>query len=128
MDNKTLLILRGLPGAGKSTLADALGGIVCTADDYFTVNGIDFSVALLNKAHDWCLKKAKEAMVDGAPLVIVANTSTQPWEFSGYAEEGKRNKYTVHTVVVENRHKSKSIHDVPASTISKMRSRFDVAL
>ena len=124
---KTLLILRGLPGAGKSTLASALGGIVCTADDYHELNG-GFSISNLKKSHAWCLDKARNAMESGEALVIVANTSTGAWEFSGYIAEAAKNGYMVHTVIVENRHGSKSVHGVPSSKVAEMRQRFEITL
>jgi energy-coupling factor transporter ATP-binding protein EcfA2 len=36
---KELFLLRGLPGAGKSTLAESLGNMTIEADQYFTYNG-----------------------------------------------------------------------------------------
>jgi len=36
---KNLVIVRGLPGAGKSSFAKLLGSAICTADDYFIKNG-----------------------------------------------------------------------------------------
>jgi len=124
---KTLLILRGLPGAGKSTLAGALGGVICTADDYFESMG-GFDPRMLGEAHSWCRNKASEAMRNGEPLVIVAITSTEEREFDSYLRYANEYGYMAHSVIVENRHGSRSVHCVPASKMAKMRDRFQVEL
>ena len=36
---KKLILLRGIPGCGKSTLAKSLGGIHIEADQYFMEDG-----------------------------------------------------------------------------------------
>jgi len=67
-------------------------------------------------------------MATEEPLVIVANTSTEEQEFACYIRYAKDYGYVAHTVIVENRHGSISLHDVPMSKITKMRERFQVML
>ncbi|KAM9301167.1 NEDD4-binding protein 2-like 2 isoform 2-T2 [Morus bassanus] len=60
---KLLLILRGLPGSGKTTLSRILlgqsrDGIVFSTDDYFRQqDGYTYNAAQLGDAHDWNQKR-----------------------------------------------------------------------
>jgi len=52
---KQLILLRGLPGSGKSTFANLLGGIHVEADQYFIQDGeYKFDASKLKQAHNWC--------------------------------------------------------------------------
>jgi len=78
---KELFLLRGLPGAGKSTLAKTIGGKHFEADMYFIKDGeYKFEADKLKMAHNWCAIQTQIAMVDDEPIVIVSNTFTQEWE------------------------------------------------
>ena len=127
--DKVLVIFRGLPGSGKSTLALALCEYVFEADQYFDeyYDGF-FTPSRLKDAHQWCKNEAKSAMQLGHTPIAVANTSTQEWEMKDYEEMAERYGYQVHHVIVENRHGSESVHNVPEETIEKMRKRFSVSL
>ena len=43
-------------------------------------------------------------------------------------ELAKLYNYKVFSLIVENRHGNKNIHDVPQETIDRMRKRFDISL
>ena len=52
---KQLILLRGLPGSGKSTFAKSLGGIHIEADQYFMQDGeYKFDASQLKHAHNYC--------------------------------------------------------------------------
>jgi adenylate kinase family enzyme len=52
---KELFLLRGLPGAGKSTLAESIGGMHMEADKYFMYEGkYEFDPSKTRDAHAWC--------------------------------------------------------------------------
>jgi predicted kinase len=125
---KDLFIVRGLPGAGKTTIANLITKNVFSADDYFVRNGIyHFDMSKISNAHAWCRGKVKEAMKSGKTKIAVANTFTEPWEWEAIESAAKEYGYRVHHIVVENRHGSKSTHNVPDPTIKKMRQRFSLA-
>ncbi|KFU90179.1 NEDD4-binding protein 2-like 2 [Chaetura pelagica] len=98
---KWLLILRGLPGSGKSTLSRILlgqshDGIIFSTDDYFRQqDGYTYNAAQLGDAHDWNQKRAKQAMEQGKSPVIIDNTNTQAWEMKPYVEVALEKGYRV---------------------------------
>uniref|UniRef100_A0A8B9PYY5 NEDD4-binding protein 2-like 2 n=2 Tax=Apteryx owenii TaxID=8824 RepID=A0A8B9PYY5_APTOW len=98
---KLLLILRGLPGSGKSTLSRFLlgqncDGIVFSTDDYFRQqDGYTYNAAQLGDAHDWNQKRAKQAMEQGKSPIIIDNTNTQAWEMKPYVEMALEKGYGV---------------------------------
>ncbi|XP_048197499.1 NEDD4-binding protein 2-like 2 isoform X1 [Perognathus longimembris pacificus] len=89
---KLLILLRGLPGSGKTTLSRILlgqsrDGIVFSTDDYFHhQDGYRYNVNQLGDAHDWNQNRAKQAIDQGRSPVIIDNTNTQAWEMKPYVE------------------------------------------
>ena len=129
--NRDIIIVRGLPGSGKSTIAKKFcTRAICTADDYHTNrNGnYDWKPENVVKAHDWCQRKCKRFMERGIPIIVVANTSTTEREMKPYFDMSKIYGYRISTVVVENRHGGKTTHGIPEETMAKMEGRFDVKL
>jgi len=126
---KTLFLLRGLPGAGKSTLAKALGVKQFEADMYFVnENGeYNFNPAKIRDAHQWCQNNVAHTMSFGVP-VAVSNTFTQEWEMDAYYELAEKYGYTVFSLIVENRHGGKNIHGCPDEHVEVMRNRFQIQL
>jgi hypothetical protein len=62
------------------------------------------------------------------PTVVVSNTFTQELEMEAYYELAKKYDYRVSTLVVENRHGGKNVHNVPDEVLDKMEARFEVKL
>ena len=137
---KILYIVRGIPGSGKSTLAKKLVGhdfLVCEADKYFVdkeTGEYKFDLSKIKEAHKFCQDLVETYMKDSLVNdqfyreIAVSNTFTQEWEMSHYIELAKKYGYTVFTLVVENRHGGKNIHNVPEEIIEKMKQRFEIKL
>lgn len=132
---KSLLLLRGLPGAGKSTLASILmanhsSSKSLSADQYFEVadGSYQFDAAKLPQAHVWCQEQCRDAMQQAKELIIVANTFTEEWEMSAYFQLATAHHYQVFSVIVENRHGNQSVHAVSSETMITMKKRFAVKL
>ena len=131
---KELFLLRGLPGSGKSTLAAQLGGSLVEADRYFMPYGeYKFDASKLKEAHAWCREEVRKWMeVDNSGYnvdrIVVSNTFTQEWEMKPYYELAEKYGYRVYSIVVENRHGGKNVHNVPDDAIDKMRKRFEIKL
>ena len=132
---KSLYLLRGLPGAGKSTLAKKLGDAHFEADMYFTnENGqYIFNGADIKKAHEWCQNEVQLAMILNHTTgenenIVVSNTFTQEWEMEPYYKLAETYGYRVFSLIVENRHGGENLHNVPEDKIKAMRERFEVKL
>ncbi|OHX66742.1 AAA family ATPase [Flammeovirga pacifica] len=124
-----LLLLRGLPGSGKSTIAKSLGGSI-EADD-FMVNDLgeyEFNVRKLDYAHKSCLEMTKMCMSRRQELIVVSNTFTTEGEMQPYFDLAYQNEYQINTLIVENRHGSTSVHDVPEEKMKQMAKRFSIIL
>lgn len=119
---KTLYIIRGVPGSGKSTYAKTLGVVHYESDMYFERDGeYKFDKELLPRAHSWCFRKVREAMDKGID-VAVSNTFTQRWEMQRFIESARDRDYRV--VVVECAHQFQNLHNVPDEHVDRMRRRW----
>jgi predicted kinase len=132
-----LILLRGLPGSGKSTLAKIILQLptntepeVLSADDFFVDSdgNYNFDVTKIREAHNYCQFRCSERMRQQKSRIVVANTFTQEWEMESYFDMAKRYNYRIHTVIVENRHDSKNVHNVPEEKIEQMVNRFQIKL
>jgi len=122
-----VVIVRGLPGSGKSTLAKKLASEMKAAhweaDMYFMDGGdYNFNPARLGDAHAWCKANALRCLMEGTS-VVVSNTFTQKWEAQPYFDMAE--EFGAEVVVVECTGNFGSIHDVPASSIEKMKARWE---
>jgi ABC-type molybdenum transport system ATPase subunit/photorepair protein PhrA len=130
---KQLVLLRGLPGAGKSTLAKIIGGLHIEADMFFInpeTGEYEFDASDLKRAHQWCRDRVEHAMgvFDDINTVIVSNTFTQEWEMKQYYELAEKYGYTVFSLIVENRHGGVNEHGVPKEKLEQMKDRFSIKL
>ncbi|XP_036438960.1 LOW QUALITY PROTEIN: NEDD4-binding protein 2 [Colossoma macropomum] len=101
LEGQVLVLLRGAPGSGKTTLANAMleqnpGGVVLSTDEYFTQNGTYcYEPNLLGEAHAWNHRRAKEAFEKGFTPIIIDNTNMQCWEMKPYVALALKHKYRV---------------------------------
>jgi predicted kinase len=132
---KTLYLLRGLPGSGKSTLSKQLGGSHFETDKYFVgENGeYNFDGLKLKEAHQWCQDSVSNAMLlnhttGENETIVVSNTFTQEWEMKPYMDMAKDWGYRVFSIIVENRHGGVNQHGVPDEKLQQMNDRFEIKL
>lgn len=123
---KKLILVRGLPGSGKSTYAREQaqhhGYTHVEADMYFeNVNGGVFDPTLLRDAHAWCQHQVRYSLQYGT--VIVSNTFTQRWEMQPYIAMAQALGIDVEIITMTGDYGS--IHNVPQATIDKMRQRWE---
>lgn len=130
---KQLIILRGVSGAGKSTVAEIISEgywPICEADQYhYTENGIyDWKPENVGKAHAWCQSIVRDAMASNIKKIIVSNTSTTEKELKPYLTLAEEFGYRVISLVVENRHGNDSIHEVPQHIRDQQEKRLRSSL
>ena len=137
--NPTLFLVRGIPGSGKSTFAKHIWNeyAICEADKFFhnkETGEYNFDASRLKEAHEWCRNEVETRMKDHQvnhqyyPEIVVSNTFTQEWEMQAYIDLAKKYGYQVTTLIVENRHGNRNVHNVPDETLDRMRQRFEVKL
>lgn len=143
-----LILIRGVSGAGKSTIGDLIAADdnstkVIATDDMMTIGGIyrfdagklpEYHAATVQKVelwmaeYDWKIGDTDYSWPDIINRIIVCNTFTQDWEMKPYFELAKEYDWRIHTIIVENRHGSDSLHMVPADIILQQKDRFEVIL
>ena len=132
-----VIILRGLPGSGKSTWIKntpdyrSRNYIICSADDFHIgEDGVyRFDPMNIGAAHAACLRKFLRAIedyggVDDSWTVFVDNTNLAVWEIAPYyriAAEG----YALPTRIVRihctyEQAVARNVHQVPAEKIWQM--------
>jgi predicted kinase len=131
---KTLYIMRGIPGSGKSTMAKQIAslhnGLICSADDYFMHDGFyQFDQKQLGAAHLACYHKAKSAMETGIKCIIIDNTNTKKWQMQPYEIAAGQHGYTVRyiempMIPVDEAFK-RNVHHVPFEVIQRMISDYE---
>jgi len=132
--NKSLIILRGLPGAGKSTLAKVLAGKkypIFSVDDYFTntVSGeYQFDFSKNHLAYQLCLGNCEAAMKKGVEKIFLDNVFSLDWEIEPYFKLAQNFSYTTFVLTVENYHGNKNVHDISDEQIKKIASKYKVKL
>uniref|UniRef100_K3WWE0 tRNA ligase phosphodiesterase domain-containing protein n=1 Tax=Globisporangium ultimum (strain ATCC 200006 / CBS 805.95 / DAOM BR144) TaxID=431595 RepID=K3WWE0_GLOUD len=93
----SVVILRGIPGSGKSTFGREIATIakhrnascaIFSADLFFIgARGYEFDVKKISHAHSDCKKRFQNALFESSTnILVVDNTHTQYWEYGEYAE------------------------------------------
>ena len=139
---KKLIVLRGIPGCGKSTVAEDVANEyvemgytadICSADYFFEdENGqYKFDGSMLNQAHYQSRDDADDAMSAGINLVIIDNTNTQKREYQPYIDMANEYGYDVVIQMVGNLtdielYASRNTHGVPKEVIERMAKRFEL--
>lgn len=143
MKVQNLILMRGVPGSGKSTfvkmLEDCLAEknptddmLVVSADNIHIVDGVyKFDGSKLGEGHAQCFRGALRAIEDMIPIIVVDNTNTTNVEMAPYVAMAQAFRYHVHVVHLDVDVKvaaSRNIHGVPAKTVEGMGQRFETPL
>ncbi len=126
---KELILVRGLPGSGKSTYARQLTSSNFAADDFFEARG-EFDGSLLGVAHERCQRLVEAALSADISLVAVHNTFISLTETQPYLDMAQAHGYTVRVVRVcsglsPDQLSARNVHGVPVKTIRRMAERLE---
>ncbi len=129
-----LILLRGLPGSGKTTFAKLMSEMgkypVISMDDYFTdeQGNYEFRFSENHLAQKQCFEKTKVALLSGAQKVMVDYTFTMEWEIKPYLELSKEFNCRLHVLTVENYHGGTNKHQISNEQLKKMASKYHLKL
>lgn len=120
-----LIIIRGAPGSGKSTIAKSVpNAVICEADDWFV--GDDeiyrYDATDIRRAHTYCLNKAEYSLSLGK-VVVVANTFTRLWEMDKYIYLAE--KLGIEYKVFRATGRYENVHGVPLDKVQAMIGNYE---
>ena len=127
--SKIVYIIRGLPGSGKSTIAEQIADVVCEDDQLFTNNGLyKFEASGIQLAIAACKAKFKEAINDGVKRIAVANVFQRHDDAQFYIDVAKKHGYKVFQIITENVNNTENVHGFKPQDIEIQRKKFEVKL
>ncbi len=130
---KEVVIMSGVSGSGKSTVAKNCAAItrpaeILSADDFFMVGErYIFDQTKIGEAHKDCFRRFLQALVLEKPSIVVDNTCIEPWEIAPYWMAATAMDYSVRIIEV---HASlewcagHNQHNAPYGVLRSMHSRF----
>lgn len=115
-----IVLIRGLPGSGKTTAAKNMNAYEHFEADMFLMVDCKYvyDPSKINAAHDWCVAKAKESLEKGLN-VVVSNTFVKLWEMDRYIKLGYPYR------IVEMKNRWKNVHGVPEDKVEEMARRWE---
>ena len=123
-----MYILRSVPGAGKSTLAEQLAGEmgqICESD-VFLINDkgeYEWTEERVFIAHKRCQQLCKESLEAGISPIVISNTNTTTKDVRTYRDMGIAMGYKVFVMVIENWHNGQDSHNVKDEVKARMERR-----
>lgn len=124
-----LILIRGIPGTGKTTLAQRivarmLGAHWWEADMFFeTKEGYVYNPKKIAEAHEWCNLRVLQSLKLGANPVIVSNTFTRMWEMAPYFNICRT--LGAKLQIIELYKEYGSVHGVPEASMARMRAKWE---
>lgn len=142
---KMMIIMRGAPGCGKSTMASALlrqigllegynaKEFIFSSDDFFlSRRGYKFDRNLLPDAHEWNKKKVHSKAAAGWSPIIVDNTNIMVWEMQPYVQIAVSHGYLLEILEPQtswcksaSKLSQRNVHQVPKENIQRMLDRYE---
>jgi predicted ABC-type ATPase len=139
MIEKTLILIRGVQGSGKTTLANLIAegleprGLYPEPTsakfeaDHFFINPetgeYNWDGAKIGEAHRWCQHQTNEAMKRQVPFIIVSNTFVRRAEMDVYLEMAKQHGYETQEIICKG--KFENVHGVDEEKVEKNRRKFE---
>lgn len=93
---KVMILMRGVSGSGKSSIAKQLGGVIFSTDDFFVQSGkYNYDDSKIIEAHLSNQAKTEDAMSHGISPIIIDNTNTTRWEMKPYVSLADKYGYRI---------------------------------
>ncbi|MHB8260191.1 MAG: AAA family ATPase [Bacteroidia bacterium] len=131
----SLILLRGLPGSGKTTLANLLSEEgkypIHSIDTYFTdtKTGVyNFCFDKNHLAYKQCQEQTEQSIKQGFQKIFIDNTFTLEWEMEPYFKLAAKYKCSVFVITVENRHGDRNTHHIADEQLQKMATKYKIVL
>lgn len=120
---KTLIIMRGHPGAGKSTFVKErweYEPFVCSADSFFSLSGkYEYDASKIGEAHNLCMRQFLHAIETNESLIIVDNTNIRIMDYIPYVRVAEALGWKVYQKVMTGCYQN--VHGVPENKVERMR-------
>jgi predicted kinase len=124
-----LLLVRGLPGSGKTTFAKkwaAENNATHCEADFYVETGTNgeylYKKELAGYYHASCLSEAFNHLLCGRSCVV-SNTFTQYWEIAPYIDIANRAKAKLSIHICRDQYNN--IHNVPDEIMQLMKDRWE---
>lgn len=125
-----LYIIRGLPGSGKTTLAQAMLSTNMVQSHYeadmWMIDDFGdycFNADKLSDCHNHCFRNTCDALL-ASHAVAVSNTFTRHWEYDKYVDFCLQRGIGFTVLICQGNYPN--IHGVPEAAIERMRKRFEL--
>jgi len=116
-----LVLIRGLPGSGKTELAQEYirkGFFHVEADMFFLddYGNYQYDRSKIAEAHDWCYQECAKHLAEGED-VVVSNTFVRQWEMHRYLKHNPE--------IVVATFPGTSVHDIADEKLEEMRKNWE---
>lgn len=114
MSSQKLTLIRGVPGSGKTTLAEGIDAYLVEADQFFldATGNYKYDPKRIRDAHRWFQREVSRLLSLGLN-VVVANTFIKLWEMEFYLELAS--DYGVDVEIIVAKGKYRNIHGAEES-------------
>ncbi len=147
---KTMIIIRGLSGSGKGTIAKLICNegsvdyledtegvpkrVSVSAEDYFydEDGSYKFDPEEFKDAHEWCKSEVDVCAKQGYEVIVVHNPFTRKWEVDPYFQIAVSNGYRISVLNLydsglnDAQLAGRSKQNIPVHNIRKQRQRWEL--